>query len=93
MKTSESERRRALRLSLGPDDRPTLMPCGACGGTGTFTEEEGNRYRMWDCKWCGTTGTVDHFVMRLFARWLRIRSANRARCEKDRKDSDVPPKS
>lgn len=75
---SQSERRRATRLSLGPSDRPTLLPCPACTGTGRHTIEiPGGRYKGKDCVWCGASGSIDHFVMRLWVRWLKLRNVNR----------------
>lgn len=73
----DSEKRRALRLSIDPNSRPTLLPCPACAGQGKHTVEIGNRYRSKDCKWCAASGSVDHFVMRLWVRWLKLRNVNR----------------
>jgi hypothetical protein len=80
---TESQRRRAERLTLGKDERPTLLPCPACNGNGHHTEETSSgRYRRWACRWCAASGMVDHVVRRLWIRYLRLRNVNRVECRR-----------
>lgn len=83
----DSERRRALREQLEPDDRPTLFPCPVCAGRGKVITEVGHgRYRGHDCRWCNGTGSVDYKVQRAYTRWVGILNRNRriGRCSLER---------
>jgi hypothetical protein len=79
-----SDLRRAARLTLGANERPTLLPCPVCAGAGivdTITQSA-TRYGSKKCRWCVGSGVVDAIVMGLWVRWLRLRNANRRRCQK-----------
>jgi len=73
----DSEKRRAVRDAIEPDERPTLFPCIACGGSGRRIIERGKgRYRAGKCPWCMGSGAMDHEMIRAFRRWRRIYEYN-----------------
>lgn len=71
----ESQAGREHRLTLDTGDRPTLLPCPACGGAGKveLRVPGTSRYRQRRCAWCVGFGAVDHMVIRKWNRWAGIR--------------------
>jgi hypothetical protein len=67
------------RVRLGASDearreQPTLLPCPACGGSGSILLEapDGASYRMRACRWCEGLGCVGAKVASKFQRWTRL---------------------
>lgn len=75
----ESDSRLLLRITKALEDRDTLIPCQACGGSGDhLIEYPKGGYRQVACKWC-SKGFTDKETARMFQRWLRIARHNKSK--------------
>lgn len=62
-----SDRIRAVRDTLPPNERDTLLDCPACDRAGTqMLTDDGRRYRTIVCTWCDGTLVVTPV---LYAEW------------------------